>query len=87
MHYTVAREDEDLVMGAPGGFRWRGGFEKQRQRFDQIGSRASSIDLPSLANIEFRAQRHETVVLTLNDCGQTLHCLHDASLHRLSWLS
>src|ERR1035438_998397 len=59
---------EDLVVRASCDFGWGGRFEKQRERLDQVGSRL--FNRCTLArNIEFRAQRHETVVLTFDNCG------------------
>ena len=57
---------EYLVMSAPGDLRWRCRFKEQRECFDQVGS--GLFNRRTLArDIELRAQRHETVVLTLLD--------------------
>ena len=59
---------EDLVVKPSGDFGRVGRFKKQRERLDEVGSRF--FNRGTLArDIEFRAQRHETVVLTFNDCG------------------
>jgi hypothetical protein len=48
-----------------------GRFEEQRERLDEVGSRF--FNRPTLArDIELRAQRHKTVVLTFDDRGQAL---------------
>jgi hypothetical protein len=57
-------------------------FEKQSQRLDQIDS--GFFNRSALArNAKLWAQRDKTVILTLDNRGQPLCCLHDPSLHQV----
>jgi len=59
---------EDFVVKAPRDFGRVGRFEEQRERLDEVGSRF--FNRRTLArNIELRAQRHKSVLLTLDDRG------------------
>ena len=59
-------------------------FEKQRQCFDQVCP--GLFDRRALAgDVEFRTQRDEAIVLSLDDGGQALSALHDLSLHHATW--
>ena len=72
---------ENFVVKAPGDFGRGGRFEEQRERLDEVGSRF--FNRPTLArNVELRAQRYKTVVLTFDNRGQALRWLYDPSLHQ-----
>jgi hypothetical protein len=59
-------------------------FKKQRERLDEVGSRF--FNRRTLArDIEFRTQRHKTVVLTFDNCGQALRWLHAWNLQQIAW--
>src|ERR1035441_10140181 len=76
--------DKDLVAQPAGHLGGSGCLEKQGQRFDQVDSRFFNRRTLT-GNIEFRAQRHKTVVLTFDDRGQMLRWLHGPSLHQFKW--
>jgi hypothetical protein len=59
---------EDLVVKASVDFGWGGSFEKHRERLNQVGSRLFNRSALT-RNFEFRAQHHETIVLTFDNRG------------------
>jgi len=65
--------DEDFASQAISDFRRRCGFKEQFQGFAQVV--AGVFDGIALArDVEFRAERHVAVPVTLNDCGElSLH--------------
>jgi hypothetical protein len=61
--------DIDLVRKPPRHFIRRRTFEEQLERLAQV--RPGFLHRFALAaDVEFRAQGHEAVVFSLNDCGQ-----------------
>ena len=62
---------ENIVVRAPGDLRWGCGLKEQSQRLNQIGAGLFNR-FPLTRDIEFRAQRYKTIVLSLNDSRQSL---------------
>ena len=59
---------ENFAVKAPGDFGRGGRFKEQRERLDEVGPRF--FNRRTLArDVEFRAQRHKTVVLTPDNRG------------------
>src|SRR5438874_4446422 len=66
---------ENFIVKPPGDFGRFSRFKKQRERLNEVGARF--FDRIALArDIEFRAQRHETIVVTFDNGGQALRRLH-----------
>ena len=63
-------------------FGWAGCFEEERERLNEVG--AGFFNGCALAgDVEFRAERDETLVLAFDECCYSLRRLHDPSV-RLS---
>ena len=73
------------MVKASGDFGRGGRFEEQSGLLDEVGSRF--LNRRTLArNVELRAQRYKTVVLTFDNRGSALRWLHDLSLHQFKWM-
>jgi len=78
--------DENLVVKTSGDFGWGGRLKEEGERLYEIDSRF--FNRPAFArNVEFRAQRHKSVVFTFDNRGQALRRLHAPSLHHSPGLS
>jgi len=70
---------EDFVAKTPGDFRRVGHFEEKRKRLDEVRTRFFNGRTVA-RNIELGAQRHKSIVLTLDNRGYALCWPHDPSL-------
>lgn len=61
-------------------------FKKQRERLDEVSARFFN-GITLARDIEFRAQRHETIVLTFANRGQALRWPHASSLAQITWMA
>src|ERR1039457_5670282 len=61
---------ENFAVKALGDFGWGGRFEEQRERLNEVGSRFFSRRTLA-GNVELRAQRYKTVVLSFDNRGRS----------------